>query len=137
MLGLTTLAVLGLLAPLAWSTPSNPSATKYNLKLEGGNVLSEDPLVVEFPNFFSKDECQHFISLVKPMLKLPGGGPGKTAPSNARYTAGLTHNTDKTVFCMTQRVGDLVGVSTDQAERLRVVQYLNDTMDNGPHYDAR
>ena len=38
---------------------------------------------------------------------------------------------------MTQRVANLVGVPSTQAERLRVVRYLPDTMDNGPHYDAR
>lgn len=127
------LLALTLLHP-AWA--ASPSKTKYNLDLSGtgGRILNEDPLVVEYDDFFSKDECEHFLSKVKPRLKLPGGAG---TPDNARFTSALSHNQDKTVWCMTQRVSSLVGVSSENAERLRVVRYLPDTMDNGPHYDAR
>ena len=118
------------------ASAGEPSTTKYKLDLSGtgGKVLSEDPLIIEYEDFFSRDECEHFLDSVKPRLRLPGG---EGTPSNARYTAALSHNQDKTVWCMTQRVANLVGVPSTQAERLRVVRYVPDTMDNGPHYDAR
>ena len=129
-------AVFAVVAVCSSVHAAAPSKTKYNLDLTGtgGRVLSQEPLVVEYDAFFSREECEHFIDKVKPKLKLPGGAG---TPDNARFTAALSHNEDKTVWCMTQRVADLVGVSSTQAERLRVVQYLPDTMENGPHYDAR
>lgn len=105
---------------------------------EIGIALSEDPIVWQFDNFLSSEECRHFITVARDnMQRSVLGEPGKQRPTD--YRTGNMHwinkHHDSITTAVAQRMSNLVDIPVDNAESFQILRYEVGE-EYRPHMDA-
>ncbi len=102
------------------------------------NILNNDPLVYTLDNFFTKQECEHVISLAKGNMKratVSTSKKGEYSKGRTGSNCWIPHNHDRTMMSIALRISKVVGLPITHAEQFQVIHY-DETQEYSAHYDS-
>jgi len=105
-----------------------------------GRVITvrDEPLMRIYENIFDADECEHIIELAKPELDravVSGGESGVKSDGRTGSVRWLRHDISSTVQGCVNRLAEVTGLPTTNAESLQVIHYAQN-QEYKPHFDA-
>lgn len=105
---------------------------------EGGERLSEDPLIHTFEGLLSPKECEHLVTLARPKMRrsqVSGALGGRYSDGRTNALTWIDHDSDPVVMTVVERISAVVGLPRTHAESLQVIHYERG-QEYRPHFDA-
>ena len=99
-----------------------------------------DPVVATFDGVISPEECAAVIALAQPKMSRAGvttddGRGGRQSSGRTNDSTWLPHDCSPTMWKVVQRISDLVGIPSENAEDVQVIHYT-DGQEYRKHWDA-
>ena len=90
------------------------------------NTLNESPSVFTIDNFITDEECQHMITISKPVMKdslVSDNKSGTVSKGRTSKNAWIQHNHDKITKQIGDKIAKVVGIPLENAEAFQVIYY--------------
>jgi len=90
------------------------------------NTLNESPSVFTIDKFITDEECQHMITISKPIMKdslVSDNKRGTISKGRTSKNAWIQHNHDKITKQIGDKIAKVVGIPLENAEAFQVIYY--------------
>lgn len=102
------------------------------------NTLNESPSVFTIDKFITDEECQHMITISKPLMKdslVSDNKSGTTSKGRTSKNAWIQHDQDKITKQIGEKIAKVVGIPLENAEAFQVI-YYGEGGEYRRHYDS-
>lgn len=105
---------------------------------DGGQRLSEAPLVHVLDGVLSPEECAHIVEVARPKMdqaRVSGTDGVRVSTGRSNTRTWVRHRTDEQILAVSERIATIVGMPLVHAEALQVIHYAAG-QEYLPHFDA-